>query len=893
MPSKKQKKGKGRLDKYYHLAKEQGYRSRAAYKLIQLNKKYEFLSSARVCIDLCAAPGGWLQVATKYMPMSSLVMGIDLDPIQPIKGVTTLVADITTPRCRKEIAGFLKGWKADVFLHDGAPNMGKDWTHDAYSQACLVLESCKLASEFLTRGGTFVTKVFRSKDYNALIWVFQQLFNKVDATKPPSSRGVSAEIFVVCQDFKAPDSIDPRMFEASSIFADVAPNATVPDIFNNKQKRHRTGYADDVGSLLYKEVPLAFFVDSLNPMTVLAENNKLTTTDAESKVYINHPKTTDEILACVADLRVLSKSDFKRVLRWRKSMRAFMGLDAKPETEEVEVTTTDLSLAELANADEDVLAVEMERFKERMRAIEKRKKRKTRSRLAKYRQHLTLAMPAGDVIETPAEASLFSLETMPTQTDVNAIIGDSDAALAAVDDEEVADVYLPKGVRNDTEAPPGATEPLEGLDYDTQVEADLEAYHADKVEREQRATPRVRVGKKIKRVRQLGISTELYMDLKAREMGLTEEAEAIAALRPNVDRNILSSSDDDDSSNDDADDDADESSDDDSSESSDAKFFAELQKRRAAAAAVAADANTLITGRSGLANPNDVFSSDLFQGLEVDDDADKVVAEMRGVPPAAAPLGRSGERAPVATAASAAAEPSRKRKREPERHDPRRIVLGSSGDDSSSDEPESESDGVTEFEVVPQDPMSFSDSDDKAEYLALAKEMAARKRRESLIDKSYNRRAHNEDNLPSWYEDYLAENNQPSLPITKEMVAELKHLHKAVNARPIKRVAEAKARKKMRAVIKLEKMKRQVTAIANDTDLSATSRARMIERLYRAGNKAVDKPKRRLVIGKRAEARGGKSVTRSYRMVDRRLKADLGRRTSKKVRTKRARHRRR
>lgn len=156
-------KGGDRLDKYYHLAKERGFRSRASYKLLQINAKHNLLHSSNAVLDLCAAPGGWMQVAVEKVPVGSLVLGIDLVNIAPVRGCVAIQQDITrTDQCRSKIKQVMEKHNVSAFdlvLHDGSPNLGGAWAQEVMSQNALVIDSLKLATEFLASNGNFITKV--------------------------------------------------------------------------------------------------------------------------------------------------------------------------------------------------------------------------------------------------------------------------------------------------------------------------------------------------------------------------------------------------------------------------------------------------------------------------------------------------------------------------------------------------------------------------------------------------------------------------------------------------------------------------------------------------------------------------------------------------------------
>ena len=187
-------------DPYVAAAKEQGWRSRAAFKLLELDDKFKLIRKGARVLDLGATPGGWTQVATKRGAAS--VLAIDLLAFDPIEGATIIQGDFTDPEMPERLANELGG-KVDLVLSDMAPNTTGHNATDHLRIMALADMALAFAQDVLLDGGSFVAKVFQGGSEKQMLDRLRRHFALVRHAKPPASRKGSSELYVVATGFRS------------------------------------------------------------------------------------------------------------------------------------------------------------------------------------------------------------------------------------------------------------------------------------------------------------------------------------------------------------------------------------------------------------------------------------------------------------------------------------------------------------------------------------------------------------------------------------------------------------------------------------------------------------------------------------------------------------------
>lgn len=671
----------------------------------------------------------------------------------------------------------------------------------------------KLATDFLREGGSFITKIFRSRDYNSLLWVFNQLFRKVEATKPPSSRDVSAEIFVVCLDFKAPKKIDPRLLDPKSVFAELAEPAPNNEakVFNPEVKKRKRGGYEEGDYLQYHEAPVSEFIQTSDPIAMLGSMNKLSfehkpNGDLALAALERLPETTEEIRKCCDDLRVLGKKDFRVLLRWRLKVRDKFGFSQKKKSEE---EGEGEEVAAVESMDEELREQEeMQRLKDLSDSRKKKDKRRENERKRReiVRMQMNMATPEEIGLEQDGpmgEDSMFGLKQVERVGAVN----------------QVARGRMHTVTQKAPEKPQSQDDEDDESDEEgDNLEAQLDAMYEQYQERRAETDPK-------------------YKAKKAR----TEHDDDFEGFSDGGDQDI--SSDEEILEDNDSDDEEDE-----------------------APAALRAPSQRVANGLSNRAAM--FFDQDIFKGIEIPDEPhDDSGIELDD---------SSEDSHPSKTSQPTLIAPT----------DDESEVDDASANASPDDE---------DFEVVsapqveesweehaPADPEPNGRPDVDiitAEAMTLAHALATGKTtKAALQDDNFNRYTlRDTDGLPEWFLDDEGQHSKLQRPITKAAADAIKEKLRALNARPIKKVAEAQARKKFKAAQKLEKLKRKSALLIEDGDMTEADKAQAIGKMM--SKAAKKKPRKQVSVVVAAGANRGLSgrprgTKGKYKMVDARLKKD-------------------
>lgn len=186
-----------RHDEFYKRAKSEGYRSRAVFKLKQINNRFKIFKKGDIVLDLGAAPGGWSEVALEFVGTNGLVIGVDLVRIKPLENVIFLVGDITDEGLVDVLKKKVNNKMVNILISDAAPNISGNYSIDQARSVYLASAALKIAEHLLIQNGNFIVKVFEGEDFNSFINQVKKRFRKYKIFSPKASRARSSETYII------------------------------------------------------------------------------------------------------------------------------------------------------------------------------------------------------------------------------------------------------------------------------------------------------------------------------------------------------------------------------------------------------------------------------------------------------------------------------------------------------------------------------------------------------------------------------------------------------------------------------------------------------------------------------------------------------------------------
>tara|TARA_Y100000589_G_scaffold56548_2_gene46840 strand:- start:18522 stop:19250 length:729 start_codon:yes stop_codon:yes gene_type:complete len=186
-------------DSWRRQAKSSGYRARSAFKLIQIQEKFKLIREGDVILDVGCHPGGWSQVAVELTGEDGIVIGVDLEPCQPVEGAILLVGDITESSTQDRILQELGGRVINTIVSDISPDITGNWDIDQAVAMTLVADVLDFSLDLLCKGGSFTTKIFQGVGIEELITAVKPYFSEVRRFSPMASRNSSSEVYLVCR----------------------------------------------------------------------------------------------------------------------------------------------------------------------------------------------------------------------------------------------------------------------------------------------------------------------------------------------------------------------------------------------------------------------------------------------------------------------------------------------------------------------------------------------------------------------------------------------------------------------------------------------------------------------------------------------------------------------